>query len=30
MADTTNTTIGGIGIAGFVLGVVAIIIHAVN
>jgi len=30
MAETTNTTIGALGIAGFVLGVVTLIINAVN
>jgi len=30
MADTTSATIGAFGIAGFVLGVVAIIINVVK
>jgi len=30
MAETTNATIGALGIAGFVLGVVSIIINAVK
>jgi len=30
MADTTTITIGAFGIAGFILGVVALIINAVN
>jgi len=30
MSETTNTTIGAFGIAGFVLAVVAIVINAVN
>ena len=30
MADTTTTTIGALGIAGFVLGVVTLLMHVVK